>query len=164
MNTFDDEKLMQRYADEYYLSRGYNFNRSGSCKQYDVRIHQNGASYLVEEKFNFTDRSYDRMIVELIQDAKSGDLGWFYHVNCDSLFWFYCPADRQSRPNILYVIDWPYFKDYVIGKMNGWINMHYNNKGYGLTLNIPINLNEICTDGLADKIILNQQTLWNDGI
>jgi hypothetical protein len=164
MSTFDDERRMQVLVDEYYKERGIIIDRSNSCKQYDLRMSQNGTSYLVEEKFNFTDRNYNQMIVELIQDAKTGDLGWFYHVKCDHLFWFYCPSDRRSRPNLLYVIDWLYFKDYVFERMEEWVYMHFNDKNYGLTLNIPINLTDILKEGIADRYDMKQPTLWDSGI
>jgi len=164
MNTFDDERMMQRYVNDYYQERGYSSDRTTSCKQYDLRLYKNDYSYLVEEKFNFTDREYKDMIVELIQDAKSGDLGWFYHVKCDRLHWFYCPVDRISRPNVLYSIDWFYFKDYVFDRMKEWVSMHFNDQGYGLTLNMRVCLADLVSEGIANKYELNQLSLWGKGL
>ena len=114
-------------------------------------ITMNGSQMRVEEKYNFTDRTYDQLIVELLQDVKTGDLGWFYHVDCERLMWMYCPETRADPPRIIYSIKWQQFKPHVLSliESDGWHRCNICPKGYGLTLNYPVKWQPLLDMGIA---------------
>lgn len=151
MSTFDDERRMQPYMDSFYKLLGYSsIDRSKSCKQFDCIIEKNNKPYKVEEKYLFC-KVYKQLLVELIQDIKSADMGWFYHVDCDCLVWAYCNEDRTSEPNKIYIIKWGLFKKYVIENISNvtWTQVNICTKNYGITLNWTIKWDDLMEQDIA---------------
>jgi hypothetical protein len=153
MSTFDDERCMQPFMDVWYEQRGLMVDRSGSCKKYDCLLTKGTSSFAVEEKFNFQGIDYPNLIVELSQALETGALGWFYHVACDRLIWVYCPTSRVDPPLVIYSIDWPRFKPYVIDLLNcsGWQRFNLVVEGYGITLNYPVAWKPLLSCGIARR-------------
>ena len=146
MSTFDDEKRMQPFMDEWYRKKGAtNIDRSQSCKQFDVIVTINGYSWKIEEKFLFTD-TYDQGLVEIIQDMNTNDPGWFYHLDCHTLLWIYCGLDNGRNGKIpkppieIHSIKWPHLKNYILERWTEetWATFQICPKHYGTTLNYPV--------------------------
>ena len=152
MSTFDDERRMQPFMNIFYQARGWQADRSGSCRNFDLVLTQNNTTLKIEEKFLFT-KEYDQLLIEFIQDMRSGDLGWYYHVDCDYLIWAYCNEDRISAPIKIYLIKWYRFKDRVMqfnADSNTWQDFNVCNKNYGITLNLPFKWHILLDEGIAD--------------
>jgi len=153
--TFDWEKNMQPFADKWYkiFTPNIVIDRSVHCKLYDLKLDD----VTVEEKFLFSGKEYDNVLIELIQDANDGSLGWFYHMKADVLAWYYCPADHVSQPISCYWIDTNLLKDKVLfllkSKPNHYLNMQICNLHYGITFNMPILWSELLNDGIAKHFI-----------
>ena len=156
MSTFDDEKRMQPYMDVFYKSVGYTLDRSGSCKAYDLIVTNLTQRYKIEEKYLFNDADYDQGLIEIIQDIKTGDFGWFYHTGCDFLFWIYCHENRELRPRYAYCMRWPKVKQYVLDQLgkSKWSKFNLCSDNYGLTLNYPVNWQALLSLKIASKIDL----------
>ena len=74
MNTFDDERRMQPFMNDFYERHGYSIDRTKSCRKFDCIISKNGNDLKIEEKYLFT-KEYNQVLIELIQDAISADIG-----------------------------------------------------------------------------------------
>ena len=133
--------------DSVYQKWGFEIDRTGSCKQYDLKLHKDNGIIKVEEKFNFVPNGtkYDQMIVEIIQDLPSGGLGWFHYCKAGWLMWAYCPISHTEPPVYFYIISWPVLRQTTIDKLklHKWINLNVVKSGYGLTINVPIRFDEI---------------------
>ncbi len=155
MSTFDDERRMQPYMDDWYKNHGYSqIDRTHSCKQFDCIINKNGNALRIEEKFLFTPE-YKQMLVEIIQDATKADIGWFYHVDCHYLAWIYCDETRINPPKKIYLIRWPLFKRFVlqmltnVGETSKWTSFNICTKNYGITINLPVNWSDLTYENIA---------------
>ena len=148
--TFDDEAKMQPFMDMIYRRWGYNEIRERSCRAFDVELvgalpensHHKSA---IEEKYLFVDNPYNQMLVEIMQDVKSANLGWFYHCRAPWLAWMYCPESRVDPPYEIHFIKWPVLKQLVITKLESskWANVSIVKDGFGLTVNVPIRFDDI---------------------
>lgn len=153
--TFDWERSMQPFADKWYkiFTPGINIDRSVHCKLYDLKLDD----VKVEEKFLFSGKEYDKVLIELVQDAGDGSLGWFYHIKADVLAWYYCPTDHISQPISCYWIDVELLKEKVFftlkSKTNHYVEMQVCNLHYGITFNLPISWRELLNDGIAKHFL-----------
>lgn len=138
--TFDWERRMQPHMDRVYLAWGFKVDRSSSCKEYDAVLKKGGRRIRVEEKYLFTEKKYDQMVVELVQDIVSGDLGWFYHTGSDWLVWIYCPPDHRTPPRDFWIIKLAALRNVLFGnlKESKSITSYIVNEHYGVTLNVPV--------------------------
>ena len=123
MSTFDDERRMQPFLDEWYIGKGASkIDRSKSCRQFDVIITVDEKEYRIEEKYLLTE-PYKQCLIEIIQDLNTADLGWFYHVDCDSLVWIYCGKDNGRNEQLvtppleIHSIAWEKLKRFILEKM-----------------------------------------------
>ena len=150
--TFDWERRMQPFMDFWYIEELNKnvVNRKESCKKYDVIVDD----LKIEEKFLFTDYDYPQMLVEIIQDVESWNLGWFHHVEADYLVWAFCPKDHVSRPRTIYMIKYRRFVEYIIKLLknaNMWERFNINNKYYGITINFPVEFEPLVNENIAVK-------------
>lgn len=152
MSTFDDERRMQVFMDKVYHSTGWGISRNSACKQFDCELTKNGKVYRVEEKFLFCEFDYKQGLIEIMQDLETADLGWFYHVVCDFLFWVYCPSDRHSPPRTAYVMKWAETKPLILKWMvdNKWYKYNHCPENYGLTLNYPVKWSDLDAEGVLE--------------
>lgn len=144
--TFEWERNMQPFMDDFYRRNLGEPDRSKSCRQFDVIV--NGKRY--EEKFLFS-HPYKKMLVEIVQDIVTADLGWFYHVRADYLMWVHCPPDRKSPPIDVRPIKWSELKREVIETLmsNKWQQFQVCSDHYGTTLNLPIEWEVLIRKGIA---------------
>lgn len=133
---FDFEHRCQRTMDRHYQQRGHKIVSRKGNKEYDLILLVNGQiEDRVEEKFRNNARG-DDVLVELIQDAISGDMGWFYHTRCQHLHYVIAV---NAVPKFYYRIFWEPFKRWFLNiYLRGKLDAIISNKGYGLTLNIAV--------------------------
>jgi len=128
------EKAAQVGVDQWYASRGWTSARDKACKLFDCVLSRGVNQHTVEEKFR--SRIRDDILIELIQDANTGELGWFFTTGCDYLH--YIMAGEGGR-TILYRIEWPGFKAWLLQDPK---RFEYGTKvsadGYGMTINIVV--------------------------
>lgn len=142
------ERQSQPAMDRFYRARGHRIVSRRGTKQYDVILDVFGdpnRRELVEEKYR-TGHKYNDVLIELIQDVASGELGWFFHTGCDTLHYIWCGA--LGQPIELQRIKWNPFKDWFLGYL-GYVKKHtaiVSERGWGITLNVAVPLNVIPTD------------------
>lgn len=145
LNTFDLERRMQPVMDAEYTKRGYTICRDGACKKYDVILTKGDRAITVEEKFLQVYKPYDQMLVEIIQDMKSGGLGWMYYCEADFLIWVY--GENEEPYGILeyWIIRWNRLKEYLLKSFdtNGWRSLSIVPENYGITVNAPVRFCDI---------------------
>jgi len=131
-NEFTDkEKESQIIANEFYEISNWQYDRTLSCKEYDLLIE----GYKIEEKFRYID--YNDFLIEIVQDVITQNMGWYYKTTCDRVFYWVCDTK-------LYTVNWPALKkwlkdEYKTVKYKGVISAD----GYGLTINISISWHDI---------------------
>ena len=157
MSTFDDEKRMQPFLDEWYRSKGVTkIDRSQLCRRFDAIISIDDKEYCIEEKYLLTE-PFERCLIEIIQDIETADLGWFYHVDCHSLVWVYCGRDngrdgaKPTPPIEIHSIGWKKLKRYILEKMKTetWASFNICAKNYGTTLNYPVGWFELHENNIS---------------
>ena len=129
------EKLAQKHATEFYKSLGWQVDRLGACVGYDCILSKDGRRLKIEEKFRQKD--YNDFLVELIQAAETGQLGWHYHTQADRLLYVICGEDWT--PTKFYIVLWKRFKvwfvQYQLKNKVTWIKSLV---GIGISYNISI--------------------------
>lgn len=99
---FARERKAQEMMDVFYQSKGHTIVTRKGNKGWDLILQsEDGKQYCVEEKFRFCGKRSD-ILVEVLQDLVSGDLGWFHHVRCKYLHYVFC--DDEDRPFLLWRI------------------------------------------------------------
>lgn len=140
---FKQEKEMQPLADEFYRQWGFEIKRNGDKKK-DVTLTREGESQTVEEKYRNCYRP--DILIEMVQDLSTVSPGWCVETGCDFLHYFFHNSTQLLE---LDRIDWTkfkpwFFKTYLPGHKIG--DYVLSDKGYGLTLNIPVNKSAIPAD------------------
>jgi len=83
---------------------------------------------------------HERMVVELIQDIKTEDLGWFFKLKlCDRLIYSYYDGDDAELLSTIYNVKFSKLKEYIVNAMaQNDSNIKYGNtdRNFGLTHNI----------------------------
>lgn len=82
------EKARQSKQDKYYKSKGYRIERvkGRENKKQDVFLYKNGKRHKVEEKY-LTRTHTEYILIETIQDSKTGCLGWLYTTEAEWVYW-----------------------------------------------------------------------------
>jgi hypothetical protein len=137
----DFESRSQKTLDQYYASRGHTVDRSNACFQYDCII---DGKWKIEEKFRSVSRP--DIAIEFIQNMQAGkfNLGWFYETKCDYLHYVFMDGERIDR---FLRINWLKFRDWIIDTYFSKVNQHpfsvVSPKGYGVTLNLCVRIDQI---------------------
>lgn len=141
---FERREVAQRSVmDRWYAAMGWPVDRSGAGVAYDLVL----AGRTAEEKFRF--REYPDILVELVQDVASANLGWFYTCSAERLVYVWCDA---SGPSHCWVLDLPAFKRWCcehLSRRTG-IAAVISNEGFGITMNVAFPKSEVPT-GLYRK-------------
>jgi hypothetical protein len=152
-STFDDERRMQPYMDDYYNLNGFAVDRSASCRQFDCTIQKGEIKYRIEEKYLFT-IEYRNILIEICQDLLTFDPGWFYHIDCEYLHWMYCGEDRNGPPKVIYRVSWSPMKKLIERTLSSsptWVKFNINTDHYGVTLNYPFEWGVLSKLGIANR-------------
>lgn len=141
---YKQEKQAQELIDKFYLSRGHEIETRKGNKHRDLVLLRGGQQReRIEEKFRFNSFGRD-LLVEVMQDLVSGDVGWFSETRCDYLHYVLC--DNQNVPYRLYRIKWRdgfpnWYCQYLME--NKKAEAIISKRGWGLTVNLSCNWNEI---------------------
>lgn len=141
------EGLMQKQLDTWYASRGFTVDRTIACKQYDCLV----GRFRVEEKIR--EGVKHDVLIEIIQDLPSKNLGWFYTCDCDYLHYVFTSENRLIKILSFRFIE---FKSWLLsiywtGKLFG--EYQISTKGFGLTLNLVIPISHIPPTLLSNHTI-----------
>jgi hypothetical protein len=135
---FAFEAMCQKVLDNYYLSRGHKVDRSKSCKDFDCILDE---KWKVEEKFR--DREYNDILIEIVQDLKTFDAGWFIKTKCDYLHYIFMKDDSIIR---FMRFKWNDFRNWYL---ENYLSVHSNHqsivskKGWGVTINLSVPIADI---------------------
>ena len=117
---------------------------------WDVKLEVFGGQYvLVDEKVRTID--YGDCLVEMIQDIKTGTLGWYF----GSKDWvLYGSWDNLESvyPKSLYLIKMAELENYING-ISGRVETRISKKGWGNTWNIVLNWNDLIKNNIAERLI-----------
>jgi hypothetical protein len=146
-----------------YPLKGYEVIRRINTKQEqeiygDVVLKIKNKEYFIDEKT--ASYFHDNMVVELIQDVPSQNMGWFYKLKkCDGIIYIYF---NNEIPKIVYAVHFkklfPYINENItkfetLKKLNnGNPACGITNKEYGCTVNFYYPWNWLCRDGIAEII------------
>ena len=144
---------------DIYMLRLYVFNEYGiwwnGDEKKDITLLIDGKIQLVEHKYRrCPGRIWDDILVEIMQDMKTHNLGWIYGCGADRLYYVICQGEiNNENVSYYYDIDMPKFKEWLFG----WLKtekrpQHIKSlNGYGITDNIAVPL-----DIIPEKIIIKK--------
>ncbi len=165
MKTRDEfnqqEKDSQGGMDSYYKEQNWTVDRSVSCCGYDLEIEvelRDGDYKKVKVEEKYRSQDYGDFLVEIMQDAATGDRGWFYKTKADRIF--YVIKDRG-----FYSIKWHKFKAWFKEKLknkNSTLKLSpvISNDGDGYTINLAVNWSDIPKELYEYKIIKKEQDTY----
>ena len=140
------EERMNVYMEKLYRLCGYGIIWNGD-KQKDVTLIVDGEKQLVEHKYRRCPKTiWDDILVEIMQDMVSHNLGWIYVCGADSLHYVICPGEKNNEYiSYYYDIDMRKFKAWLGEwlKINRYPKYITSLEGYGVTLNLAVPLDEI---------------------
>lgn len=135
----------QALLDDFYRARGYAVDRSVAGREHDLALERAGRRFTVEEKIRSV--AYDDILIELIQDVPSGNLGWFYTEEFDYLVYAVVAGGELRRVT---VIDWPRFRKWFgrvyfdrLRERRRPPALRLSLEGYGVTVNLPVPVSDI---------------------
>jgi len=117
---------------------------------WDVELEVLAGQYkLVDEKVrvgNFND-----FLLEIIQDMKTGKLGWFFSKK-DWILYGSWDDIEKVYPTSLYLVKSKELKEYI-NNLGGFISTCISKKGWGNTWNIKLAWNNLIDNRIAEKLI-----------
>jgi hypothetical protein len=138
---FDLEKKARKFLTEFYKEKGaYEIIEAPyqPFDDWDRTVKFKNITYKIEEKARIG--IWDDILIELLEDVTTGDLGWYYQTKADKLI--YCMfLDRDKEiPSRVYSIALLDIKKYISENSSVFEHPKLSYKGYGLTLNIFVPL------------------------
>ena len=140
------EKRMDLYMERLYKFYGFGIIWDGD-RQKDLTLIKDGKKQLIEHKYRyFPDKVFDDILVEIMQDMISHNLGWIYVCGADYLHYIICKGERNDEyVSYYYNIKLHKFKIWLFD----WLKIKQcpqyitSKKGYGITLNLAVPIKEI---------------------
>ena len=143
------EKRMNVYMERLYNLCGYGIIWNGD-RQKDVTLIIDGKKQLVEHKYRYFPKTiWTDILVEIMQDMASHNLGWLYVCGADSLHYVICQGEENNEyVSYYYDIDMRKFKAWLFEwlKTERYPKYRTSLKGYGITLNLAVPLDKIPED------------------
>jgi len=94
---------------------------------------------------------YNDLLVEIMQDMVTGNLGWFYSEKDWILYGSWDDLD-EVYPHSLFLVKSKALKDYILG-LEDFIKTCISKKGWGNTWNIVLYWPELIEKGIAEKLL-----------
>lgn len=139
---FDLEKKASVFLNMFYEKLGGEIIKDAPKQvfdDWDKIVKFEHITYKIEEKARIG--LWDDLLVELIEDLKTGDLGWFYQTKADKIIYSFFETEESPEPKVIYALSVIDMKQYVFSNMKELImESRLSPKGYGLTLNVFIPL------------------------
>lgn len=137
------------YQQENWLVAEDNIN-SGQKNDWDVKLEISAGQFvLVDEKARF--KEYNDFLVEIIQDMKTGNLGWYFSKH-DWILYGSWDILEDIYPRSLYLVKCRELENYILG-LEGFIKTCISKEGWGNTWNIVLYWNELINKNVAEKLI-----------
>ena len=137
------------YRDRNWLVAEDNIN-SDKKNDWDVKLEVFAGEFrLVDEKV--LRQEWNNFLVEIIQDIKTGNLGWFFG-DKDWILYGSWEDIENTYPSSLYLIKAKELEEYVVG-LEGVIKTCISKKGWGITWNIVLEWDDLLYLKIAEKII-----------
>lgn len=138
----------------YYQEKNWQViqdNINGNCKiSWDVELEVFvGQCVRVDEKARIKD--YGDCLVEIIQDIRTGNLGWLFGEK-DYIFYGSWDNIDDIEPTSLYSINSEKLKSYIYG-LSGNPEIRISKSGWGITWNIALEWDELIKNEVAKKLI-----------
>jgi len=90
-------------------------------------------------------------LVELIQDIKTGSLGWYFSKKDWILYGSWANIET-IYPSSLYLVKTKELENYVCD-LEGFIKTCISKKGWGITYNLVLNWDELIKKNIVEKLI-----------
>ena len=148
-----EEKKHREFFLPYYEERNWIVVQDNIGKgkySWDVKLEVRVGEYItVDEKVRT--KNYDDFLLEIIQDMKTGNLGWLFG---DKDYVFYASWDDMDKyePISFYIINMFKLKEYLCN-LDGSLNTFISKKGWGTTWNLKIDWKILLDTQIAQKII-----------
>lgn len=140
---FDLEKKASSFLDMLYCKLGGEVIKDAPKRvfdDWDKIVKFENITYKIEEKARIG--IWNDLLIELIEDLKTGDLGWFYQTKADKIIYSFFESEEAEEPTTIYVLSVEKMKNFIFENIKELIKKSkVSSKGYGLTLNIFIPLN-----------------------
>ena len=140
---FDLEKKASAFLDMLYCSLGGEIVKDAPKRKFDdwdKVVKFENITYKIEEKARVG--IWGDLLVELIEDLKSCDPGWFYQTKADKVIYCFYESEKAEEPKSVYALSVEKMRNFVFEHAKELIRKsNISPKGYGLTLNIFIPLN-----------------------
>lgn len=157
MNTFELER--RKHFDfflSYYREKNWQVIQDNIDSQqkidWDVKLEIFAGQFvLVDEKVR--GKEFDDLIVEIIQDMRTGNLGWFFGPS-DWILYGSWVVKESVWPFSLYLIRLKSLKEYIYG-LKGFVKTCISSpeKGWGITWNIVFNWEDLIRKNIVEKLI-----------
>lgn len=141
LNQSEKELKMNKYMEYYYRTIGYDDVIWNGDKKKDVTLLDGNRRITVEHKYRYIE--YDDILIEIMQDIKTNNTGWFYMTEADFLHYIICIEDV---PKYFYRIKVREFKKWCreyIEKNSNNLCWKVSSRGFGITLNMVIKIKVI---------------------
>jgi hypothetical protein len=123
---------------------------SGYKNDWDVKLEIFAGQYaLVDEKARKGE--YNDFLVEIIQDLRTGNLGWFYGEK-DWILYGSWDDLENVYPTSLYLVKAKELDDYI-DNLEGFFKTCISKSGWGNTWNLKLEWKELLDKNIAEKLI-----------
>ena len=104
---------------------------------------------MVDEKASRNE--YNSFLVEVVQDMKTGNLGWFFSKK-DWVLYGSWKNVEDAYPSSLYLVKSEKLKEYIYS-LEGFIQTCISKKGWGVTWNLKLEWNYLIEKNIAERLI-----------
>ena|SRR3990167_7917829 len=154
-NNFDFERkkhfefFLPFYKEKNWLVEKDNINNTYRS-DWDVKLEIFAGQFvLVDEKA--LRKEFDNFLIEIVQDMKTGNLGWFFGQK-DWILYGSWQDMEKAYPSSLYLVDSKKLKEYI-NSLEGFIKTCISKRGWGNTWNIVLYWEELINKNVAQKLI-----------
>ena len=154
-NNFDFEKkkhiefYLPFYEQKNWLLVQDNID-SNQKNDWDVKLEVFAGQYkTIDEKA--LREEHDNFLTEIIQDMKTGNLGWLFGEK-DWILYGSWNNKENIEPSSLYLIRSGELKNYICN-LEGFIKTCISKKGWGITWNLVLNWKDLIEKNIAEKLI-----------
>lgn len=161
MNNLD--KKASPFLDNLYIRLGGQIiQRAPDYKfdDWDKVVKFTHITYKIEEKARIG--TYEDVLIEIMEDVKTGDLGWFYQTKADRLIYCLFYTEEDAEPYVVYAFKIEVLKNYLFEHAKELFRCsNISPKGYGLTLNVflPLNIGIKIYEAPKDEFILTDKQM-----
>ncbi len=143
-----EEKTQKEILDPFYKSKGWQISRKERCKEYDLILKSNGVDYKIEEKIRKYD--YGDFTIELIQDSKTGNMGWYFKSTADYIYYVV--------PGKMYAVDFEMLKEFITKNKKYNYALVRSIIGFGDSWNVGIRWVDL-SNNIYTEHLLNSRTI-----